>query len=127
MLRRVWGLFLATDPRNEQGNDNVVFLPRRIVDATFIRGVNFKMTSETLLVWLLVGAIAGWLAGNIMRGAGFGLVGNIVIGIIGSFVGGWLFSHFHIVHGGGLIGEIIGATVGAIALLFVIGATRRVA
>ena len=85
------------------------------------------MSSETLLVWLLVGAIAGWLAGNIMRGAGFGLVGNIVIGIIGSFVGGWLFSHFHIVTGGGLFGEIIGATVGAIALLLLIGATRRVA
>ena len=85
------------------------------------------MTSETLLVWLLVGAIAGWLAGTIMRGAGFGLVGNIVIGIIGSFVGGWLFRYFHIATGGGLFGEIIGATVGAVVLLFVIRATRRVA
>ncbi len=85
------------------------------------------MTSETLLIWLLVGAIAGWLAGTIMRGAGFGLVGNIVIGIIGSFVGGWLFSYFHIATGSGLFGEIIGATVGAIALLFLIRVTRRVA
>ncbi len=85
------------------------------------------MTSETLLIWLLVGAIAGWLAGAIMRGSGFGLVGNIVIEIIGSFVGGWLFRTFHIATGSGLFGEIVGATVGAIALLLLIRVTRRVA
>jgi uncharacterized membrane protein YeaQ/YmgE (transglycosylase-associated protein family) len=83
------------------------------------------MAVETLLLWLLIGAIAGWLAGLIVRGGGFGLVGNIVVGIIGAFVGGWLFGYLHIATGGGLFGEIIGATIGAVVLLFVIRVLRR--
>jgi uncharacterized membrane protein YeaQ/YmgE (transglycosylase-associated protein family) len=85
------------------------------------------MSAETLLVWLLVGAVAGWLAGVVVRGGGFGLIGNIVVGIIGAVVGGWLFDYFHISTGGGVFGAIIGATVGAIVLLFGIRLVRRAA
>ena len=77
------------------------------------------MTVETILIWLLVGAIAGWLAGALMRTDGFGLVGNIVIGILGAFIGGWLFPRLGIVIGAGFISEVITATMGAVVLLFV--------
>lgn len=83
------------------------------------------MSAESLLIWLLIGAVAGWLAGTIVKGSGFGLVGNIVVGIIGSFIGGWLFDYFAIATGGGIFGAIIGATVGAVALLFLAGLVRR--
>ena len=59
------------------------------------------MSVETLLIWIIVGAIAGWLAGLVVRGFGFGLVGNIIIGIIGAFLGGWLFAQFGIAIGVG--------------------------
>ncbi len=85
------------------------------------------MSAETLLVWLLIGAVAGWLAGVVVRGGGFGLVGNIVVGIIGAFVGGWLFDYFNISTGGGIFGAIIGATIGAVVLLFGIRLIRRAA
>lgn len=85
------------------------------------------MSVETLLLWLAIGAIAGWIAGMLVRGGGFGLVGNIVVGIIGAFVGGWLFDYFHISTGGGIFGAITGATVGAVFSLFVISIVRRTA
>lgn len=85
------------------------------------------MSVETLLLWLVIGAIAGWAAGVLVRGGGFGLVGNIVVGIIGAFVGGWLFDYFNISTGGGIFGAIIGATVGAVFSLFVIRLVRRAA
>ena len=84
------------------------------------------MTTESLLIFLLIGALAGWLAGIVVKGYGFGLIGNIVVGVIGSFIGGWLFGHFHLFHGGGLVGDLIGATVGAIILLFCVRFVRRV-
>ena len=83
------------------------------------------MAGETLIIFLVIGAIAGWLAGAIVRGYGFGLTGNVVVGVIGSFVGGWLFTHFRLIHGGGLLGDVIGATVGAVILLFLIRLVRR--
>jgi uncharacterized membrane protein YeaQ/YmgE (transglycosylase-associated protein family) len=83
------------------------------------------MTLESLLIFLLIGAIAGWLAGVIVKGFGFGLIGNIVVGVIGSFVGGWLFGQFHLIHGGGFLGAIIGATVGAVVLLLIVRLIRR--
>lgn len=70
-----------------------------------------------LLIFLAIGALAGWLAGNLMKGGGFGLLGNIVVGIIGSIVGGFLFGLLGL-SAGGLIGSIITATVGAALLLF---------
>jgi uncharacterized membrane protein YeaQ/YmgE (transglycosylase-associated protein family) len=83
------------------------------------------MHGESLLIFLVVGALAGWLGGIVVKGYGLGLVGDIIVGIIGSFIGGWLFTHFHIVHGTGFVGDLIGATVGAIILLFVLRLVRR--
>lgn len=83
------------------------------------------MTVETLLIWLVVGAVAGWLAGLIVKGYGFGLLGNIVVGIIGAFVGGWLFSYFGVAVGTGLVAAIVSATAGAVVLLVLLGLVRR--
>jgi uncharacterized membrane protein YeaQ/YmgE (transglycosylase-associated protein family) len=79
----------------------------------------------SLIALLLVGAVAGWLAGQIVRGYGFGLIGNIVVGIIGAVVGAWLLPMVGLVIGGGMIGWIINATLGAVILLFVIGLIKR--
>jgi uncharacterized membrane protein YeaQ/YmgE (transglycosylase-associated protein family) len=78
-----------------------------------------------LIIWLIVGAIAGWLAGLIVRGYGFGLIGNIVVGIVGALIAGWLLPKLNIVIGGGTIGEIINAVIGAVILLLVVGLIRR--
>lgn len=73
------------------------------------------------LLWIVVvGAVAGWLAGQFMRGHGFGLAGDIVVGVIGAFVGGYVFRAMGVALGGGLIGSVIVAFVGAIVLLFVV-------
>jgi uncharacterized membrane protein YeaQ/YmgE (transglycosylase-associated protein family) len=70
-------------------------------------------------IWfVLIGLAAGWLAGQLMRGGGFGLVGDIVVGVIGALLGGFLFSTFGVSTGGGLLGSLIVATIGAIVLLF---------
>jgi uncharacterized membrane protein YeaQ/YmgE (transglycosylase-associated protein family) len=79
-----------------------------------------------LLVFLLVGAIAGWLAGLIVRGFGFGLIGNIVVGIIGALVAGYLFPRLGVGLPAGMIGEILSAAVGAVIVLVIIGFIRRV-
>jgi uncharacterized membrane protein YeaQ/YmgE (transglycosylase-associated protein family) len=84
------------------------------------------MTLESLLIWLLIGAIAGWLAGVIVKGYGFGLLGNIAIGIVGAAIGGWVFGALGIITVG-FLGAIIGATVGAVILLFLIRLIRRAA
>jgi uncharacterized membrane protein YeaQ/YmgE (transglycosylase-associated protein family) len=85
------------------------------------------MQVEALLILLLIGAVAGFLAGIIVKGYGFGVVGNIVVGIVGAFVGGWLLPRIGLYTGGDIIGQIIAATLGAVALLVVIGLVRRVA
>jgi uncharacterized membrane protein YeaQ/YmgE (transglycosylase-associated protein family) len=73
-----------------------------------------------LLWFVIVGAIAGWLAGLFMKGRGFGLLGDIVVGVIGAFVGGYLFRVAGISIGGGLVGTLIVAFVGAVILLFIV-------
>jgi len=83
------------------------------------------MTLEALLVILVIGAVAGWLAGQIVRGMGFGLIGNIVVGIVGAFIAGWLLPRIGIVIGGGMLGSIINATIGAVVLLVIVGLIRR--
>jgi uncharacterized membrane protein YeaQ/YmgE (transglycosylase-associated protein family) len=83
------------------------------------------MTGEAILIILVVGAVAGWLAGLIVRGAGFGLIGDIIIGIIGAFIAGWLFPRLGIHIMSGMIGAIIHATIGAVILLLVIRLIRR--
>ena len=83
------------------------------------------MALEAILIILIVGAVAGWLAGLIVRGMGFGLIGNIVVGIVGAFIAGWLLPRIGIVIGGGMIASIINATIGAVILLVIIGLIRR--
>ncbi|MBK6704872.1 MAG: GlsB/YeaQ/YmgE family stress response membrane protein [Caulobacteraceae bacterium] len=83
------------------------------------------MSVETLLIWIIVGAIAGWLAGLVVRGFGFGLVGNIIIGIIGAFLGGWLFAQFGIAIGVGIINTIFTAFIGAVVLLLIVRVVKR--
>lgn len=84
------------------------------------------MAIESLIILLIVGAIAGWAAGQIVKGYGFGLVGNIVVGVVGAFIGNWLFPMLGM-WGGDMIGMIISAILGAVILLVVIGLVRRVA
>jgi uncharacterized membrane protein YeaQ/YmgE (transglycosylase-associated protein family) len=84
-----------------------------------------KMDTHGLIVWLVVGAVAGWLAGTLMKGGGFGLIGDIIVGIIGAFIGGWLAGVLHISIGGGLISSIITATAGAIVLILIIRMVKR--
>jgi uncharacterized membrane protein YeaQ/YmgE (transglycosylase-associated protein family) len=84
------------------------------------------MDLQGLLILLIVGAIAGWLAGVLIKGYGFGLIGNIVIGVIGAFIGAWLLPQLGFGMGG-LLGAIVSATIGAIILLLLIGLVRRVA
>jgi uncharacterized membrane protein YeaQ/YmgE (transglycosylase-associated protein family) len=83
------------------------------------------MAIEALIIWLVVGAIAGWLAGQVMKGGGFGLVGDIVLGIIGAVVAGWLLPRIGILIGGGILGAIINAFIGACIFLFVIRLIKR--
>ena len=77
-------------------------------------------------VWfIIIGLVAGWLAGVIMKGGGFGVVGDIVVGVLGALLGGWLFGRFGGSAGGGLIGAIIVATIGAIILIFLVRLVKR--
>ncbi|HEV7573859.1 MAG TPA: GlsB/YeaQ/YmgE family stress response membrane protein [Thermoanaerobaculia bacterium] len=78
------------------------------------------------LIWfLIIGAIAGWLAGLVMKGRGFGLLGDIIVGIIGAFLGGWLFGKLGVSFGGGLAGSLIVAFLGAVILLFLVRLIKR--
>jgi uncharacterized membrane protein YeaQ/YmgE (transglycosylase-associated protein family) len=77
----------------------------------------------SILVFLAIGAVAGWIAGQLMKGGGFGLLGNIIIGIVGSFIGGFLFGRFI---SGGLIGAIVTATLGAVVLLAVVKLLKKI-
>jgi uncharacterized membrane protein YeaQ/YmgE (transglycosylase-associated protein family) len=78
-----------------------------------------------IIAWLIIGAIAGWLAGVLVKGGGFGLIVDIIVGIVGAFIGGWLAGVLHISLGGGWIGSIITAVIGAVVLLFLIRLVRR--
>jgi len=82
------------------------------------------MSTRNILVFLCIGIVAGWLAGRIMKGSGFGLLGDMVIGVIGAFFGGWLFGRLGIV-AGGLAGMFVTALVGALVLLFLIRLVKR--
>jgi uncharacterized membrane protein YeaQ/YmgE (transglycosylase-associated protein family) len=82
------------------------------------------LSSESLLVILFVGLVAGWLAGQIVRGTGFGIIGDIIIGIAGAFVASWLFPKLGVNLGTGLLREIIDAAIGAIILLLIVRLLR---
>ncbi|MDB5625355.1 MAG: hypothetical protein JWR73_1157 [Tardiphaga sp.] len=83
------------------------------------------LSNEGILVILFVGLIAGWLAGKIVRGTGFGIIGDILVGIVGALVASLLFPKLGITLGSGLVSNIIYSTIGAILLLLVVGLVRR--
>ena len=80
---------------------------------------------ETFLIIIIIGAIAGWLAGLIVKGYGFGILGNIVVGIVGALIAGLLFPRIGLSIGSGTVGAIISATIGAVILLFLIRLVKR--
>ncbi len=82
------------------------------------------MTATALIIWIIVGAIAGLLAESVVRGFGYGLVGAIIVGIIGGLLGGWIFAALGIGIGLGIIGDIIVAFIGAVILLLIVRAVR---
>tara|TARA_R110000787_G_scaffold9459_3_gene33068 strand:- start:1033 stop:1287 length:255 start_codon:yes stop_codon:yes gene_type:complete len=83
------------------------------------------MTLEALIVFLLIGAVAGWLAGLIVKGFGFGIIGNIVVGIVGAIIAGYIFPALNVSLGAGIVGAIIHATIGAVLLLLVVRVLKR--
>jgi uncharacterized membrane protein YeaQ/YmgE (transglycosylase-associated protein family) len=76
------------------------------------------------ILWIVIGGVAGWLAGQFMRGGGLGLIGNIIVGIVGGVIGGWIFGLFGIA-AGGIFGSLITSLIGAVVLLFVVGLFKR--
>jgi uncharacterized membrane protein YeaQ/YmgE (transglycosylase-associated protein family) len=83
------------------------------------------MDLEAIIIWLIIGAIAGWAAGQVVKGYGFGLIGNIVVGIVGAVIAGWLLQQLGILIGGGILAAIINAIIGAVILLVLVGLIRR--
>ena len=82
------------------------------------------LSGESILVILFVGLIAGWLAGQFVQGTGYGLIGDIAIGIVGAFIASWLFPKLGIALGAGMIRAILDATIGAVVLLVIIRLVR---
>ena len=83
------------------------------------------MSGESIIVWLIVGGIAGWLAGMVVKGGGLGLIGDIIVGIIGGILAGWLLPQLGIAIGGGFIAQIINAFIGAVILLIILRLIKR--
>jgi uncharacterized membrane protein YeaQ/YmgE (transglycosylase-associated protein family) len=88
----------------------IILLQDRVVVVEWRRG---------LLSWILIGLIAGWLAGKIARGAGYGCITDIILGLVGSVLGGWIFTQLHIL-GGGWLYSLAAATVGAVILVTIV-------
>ena len=82
------------------------------------------MATESILIILLVGIVAGWLAGKIVRGSGFGIIGDILVGIAGAFISSWLFPQLGFHLGTGIVSEIIYSAIGAILLLLIVRLIR---
>jgi len=77
-------------------------------------------------IWfIVVGLVAGWLAGQLMKGGGFGVIGDIIVGVLGALLGGFLFSSLGMSLGGGVLGAILVATLGAVLLIFVLRLIKR--
>ncbi|HSZ65414.1 MAG TPA: GlsB/YeaQ/YmgE family stress response membrane protein [Xanthobacteraceae bacterium] len=83
------------------------------------------MDAQGIIIWLIVGAIAGWLAGMVVKGGGFGLIGDIIVGIVGAVIAGWLLPQLGIVIGSGIVGAIIDAFIGAVILLIILRLIKR--
>ncbi|HXW47899.1 MAG TPA: GlsB/YeaQ/YmgE family stress response membrane protein [Xanthobacteraceae bacterium] len=82
------------------------------------------MNAKALIIWLIVGAVAGWLAGLVVKGGSYGLIGNIVVGIIGGLIAGWLLPRIGVAIAGGIVGAIINAFIGAVILLGILRLIR---
>jgi uncharacterized membrane protein YeaQ/YmgE (transglycosylase-associated protein family) len=78
-----------------------------------------------IIIWLIVGAIAGWLAGMVVKGGGFGLIGDIIVGIVGGLIAGWLLPRLGIYIGSGFVAAVIDSFIGAVILLLIIRLVRR--
>jgi uncharacterized membrane protein YeaQ/YmgE (transglycosylase-associated protein family) len=83
------------------------------------------MALHGIIFWLIIGGVAGWLAGTLVKGGGFGIIGDIIIGIIGAFIGGWLAGVLGISVGGGILASLVTATVGAVVLIVILRMVRR--
>jgi uncharacterized membrane protein YeaQ/YmgE (transglycosylase-associated protein family) len=83
------------------------------------------ISNEGLLVILIVGVIAGWLAGQLVSGSGYGLIGDLVIGVIGAFIGTWLLHQLNIHIGSGMVAAIVSATIGAVLLMIILRTFRK--
>jgi len=83
------------------------------------------MSLEALLIIIVVGVVAGWLAGQLVKGGGFGLIGDLVVGVVGALIGGWLLPRLGIAVGEGIVSAIITATIGAVILLVVLRLVKR--
>src|SRR5579864_7708084 len=120
--RRARQHYIRGAPSDLKNYLNQIFIPMKTAYTLpyffFSKGMN--MSGESLLVILFVGLIAGWLAGQIVRGTGFGVLGDIVVGIIGAFIGGWLLPRLGVHLGAGIVAAIVNATIGAILLLLVV-------
>jgi len=79
----------------------------------------------SLLWFLIIGLIAGWAAGKVIKGRGQGLVLDLVVGVVGAVIGGWLFGQLHVFPGYGLIGQLVVAFIGAVILLLIVGLVRK--
>jgi uncharacterized membrane protein YeaQ/YmgE (transglycosylase-associated protein family) len=91
---------------------------------TLEKGTVMSISNEGIVVILIVGLVAGWLAGQVVRGSGFGLIGDIIIGILGAFIGAWLLPQLNVRIGVGLVNAIASATIGAVVLLVLLRAVR---
>jgi uncharacterized membrane protein YeaQ/YmgE (transglycosylase-associated protein family) len=85
----------------------------------------FSMTGMDIILWIVIGAVAGWIAGELMRGRGFGIIGNIIVGIVGAIIGGLIFDAMDIAPSLGILGSLIMSLIGAVILLFVLGLFGR--
>jgi uncharacterized membrane protein YeaQ/YmgE (transglycosylase-associated protein family) len=84
------------------------------------------MASHGIIAWLVIGAVAGWLAGLLVRGGGYGIVGDIVVGIVGAVVFGWLFGASGLTVGSGMLGSVVAAVIGAVILILALRLVTRV-
>jgi uncharacterized membrane protein YeaQ/YmgE (transglycosylase-associated protein family) len=127
LLVRQTAAWVVSEPLNDiapslHSNGASQSQPRAACEAPTIipEGNVMHMSSESLIVILVIGVIAGWLAGEFVDGTGFGLLGDLIIGIIGAFIGDWLMPRLGLNLGAGLVAAIANATIGAIVLLLII-------
>jgi uncharacterized membrane protein YeaQ/YmgE (transglycosylase-associated protein family) len=78
------------------------------------------MNPKALIIWLIVGAVAGWLAGMVVKGGGYGLIGNVIVGIVGGLIAGWFLPRIGVVIAGGVVGAIMNSFIGAVILLVIL-------